>query len=104
MHELITVNLRSVNRYLPLALTLKRKRQRYDPKTTYLCRNPLPYPNCNELPLVVEAVNHLKVRSCLIDGEAVCCDDRALTIFKVLCSPRYQPASHEVNVAFAARL
>jgi len=55
-------------------------------------------------PLVVEAVNHLKVRSCLIDGEAVCCDDRALTIFKVLCSPRYQPASHEVNVAFAARL
>jgi bifunctional non-homologous end joining protein LigD len=55
-------------------------------------------------PLVVEAVNHLKVRSCLIDGEVVCCDDRALTIFKVLCSPRYQPASHGVNVAFAARL
>ena len=27
-----------------------------------------------------------------------------LTISKVLCSPRYQPASHEVNVAFAARL
>jgi bifunctional non-homologous end joining protein LigD len=26
-------------------------------------------------PLVVEAVNHLKVRSCLIDGEAVCCGD-----------------------------
>jgi len=23
-------------------------------------------------PLVVEAVNHLKVRSCLIDGEVVC--------------------------------
>ena len=55
-------------------------------------------------PLVVEAMNHLKVRSCLIDGEVVCCDDRALSIFKVLCSPRYQPASHEVNVAFAARL
>ena len=55
-------------------------------------------------PLIVRAVNKLKVRSCLIDGEAVCCDDRALTIFKVLCSPRYQPASHEVNVAFAARL
>ena len=54
--------------------------------------------------VVVEAVNHLKVRSCLIDGEVVCCDDRALTIFKVLCSLRYQPASHEVNVAFAARL
>ena len=28
-------------------------------------------------PLVVEAVNHLKVRSCLIDGEVVCCDERA---------------------------
>ena len=42
--------------------------------------------------------------SCLIGGEVVCCDERALTIFKVLCSPRYQPASHEVNVAFAARL
>ena len=26
-------------------------------------------------PLVVEAVNHLKVRSCL-DGEVVCCDER----------------------------
>ena len=26
-------------------------------------------------PLVVEAVNHLKVRSCLIDGEVVCCDE-----------------------------
>ena len=25
-------------------------------------------------PLIVEAVNHLKVRSCLIDGEAVCCE------------------------------
>ena len=27
-------------------------------------------------PLVVEAVNHLKVRSCLIDGEVVCCDNK----------------------------
>jgi len=27
-------------------------------------------------PLVVEAVNHLKVRSCLIDGEVLCCDAR----------------------------
>ena len=26
-------------------------------------------------PLVVEAVNHIKVRSCLIDGEVVCCDE-----------------------------
>jgi bifunctional non-homologous end joining protein LigD len=35
-------------------------------------------------PLIVEAVNHLKVRSCLIDGEAVCCDERGLAIFHVL--------------------
>ena len=28
-------------------------------------------------PLVVEAVNHLKVRSCLIDSEVVCCDEVA---------------------------
>jgi bifunctional non-homologous end joining protein LigD len=35
-------------------------------------------------PLVIEAVNHLKVRSCLIDGEVVCCDDRGLARFDVL--------------------
>ena len=35
----------------------------------------------NRFPLVVEAVNHLKVRSCLIDGEVVCCDERGLAIF-----------------------
>ena len=31
-------------------------------------------------PLVVEAVNHLKVRSCLIDGEVVCCDERGVRL------------------------
>src|SRR5215208_4968828 len=35
-------------------------------------------------PLVVEAVNHLKVRSCLIDGEVVSCDERGLARFVVL--------------------
>ena len=35
-------------------------------------------------PLVVEAVNRLKVRSCLIDGEVVCCDERGLAIFSTL--------------------
>lgn len=29
-------------------------------------------------------MNHLKVRSCLIDGEAVCCDERGLAIFQKL--------------------
>ena len=34
--------------------------------------------------LVVEAVNHLKVRSGLIDGEVGCCDERGLAIFSTL--------------------
>ena len=32
-------------------------------------------------PLVVEAVNHLKVHSYLIDGEVVCCDERGVAAF-----------------------
>jgi bifunctional non-homologous end joining protein LigD len=35
-------------------------------------------------PLIVEAVNHLKARSFLIDGEAVCCDDNGLAVFERL--------------------
>src|SRR6478609_2029200 len=38
----------------------------------------------DRFPLVVEAVNHLKVRSCLIDGEVVCCDERGLAAFNLL--------------------
>ncbi|MGB9002044.1 MAG: hypothetical protein WCC43_23475, partial [Pseudolabrys sp.] len=34
--------------------------------------------------LVVEAVNHLNVRSCLIDGEVVCCDEKGVTSFQLL--------------------
>jgi hypothetical protein len=34
--------------------------------------------------LIVEAVNALKVRSCLIDGEAVVCDDNGLAVFERL--------------------
>jgi ATP dependent DNA ligase domain len=33
---------------------------------------------------VVEAVNHLTVRSCLIDGEVVCADERGVSAFHVL--------------------
>ena len=36
----------------------------------------------NRFPLVVE--DHLKVRSCLIDGEVVCCDDDGLAVFERL--------------------
>jgi bifunctional non-homologous end joining protein LigD len=31
-------------------------------------------------PLIVEAVDRLKVRSCLIDGEAVACDENGLAV------------------------
>jgi len=45
----------------------------------------------NRFPLVVEAVNHLKVRSCLIDGEVVCCDERGVAVFHVLRRRRNEP-------------
>ena len=45
----------------------------------------------NRYPLVVEAVNHLKVRSCLIDGEVVCCDERGLATFQLLRHRRNEP-------------
>jgi bifunctional non-homologous end joining protein LigD len=38
----------------------------------------------DRFPLVMEAVNHLRVRSCLIDGELVCCDERGFAQFDVL--------------------
>jgi ATP-dependent DNA ligase len=42
-------------------------------------------------PLAVEAVNHLKVRSCLIDGEVVCCDEQEMTSFQLLRQQRNEP-------------
>jgi bifunctional non-homologous end joining protein LigD len=42
-------------------------------------------------PLVVEAVNHLQVRSCLIDGEVLCCDARGVTDFHLLRHRRNEP-------------
>jgi bifunctional non-homologous end joining protein LigD len=42
-------------------------------------------------PLVVEAVNHLKVRSCLIDGEVVCCDEKGVAAFQLLRHRRNEP-------------
>jgi ATP-dependent DNA ligase len=47
-------------------------------------------------PLIVEAVNHLKVRSCLIDGEVVCCDERAYYDFCLRTSFR-RDAIHDRN-------
>ena len=37
------------------------------------------------------AVNHLKVRSCLIDGEVVCCDEKGVTSFQLLRHRRNEP-------------
>ena len=42
-------------------------------------------------PLVVEAVNHLKVRSCLVDGEVACCDEKGVTSFELLRHRRNGP-------------
>jgi bifunctional non-homologous end joining protein LigD len=44
----------------------------------------------NRFPLVVEAVNHLKVRSAF-DGEVVCCDERGLAAFHVLRRRQNEP-------------
>jgi bifunctional non-homologous end joining protein LigD len=40
---------------------------------------------------VVEAANQLKVRSCLIDGEVVCCEERGLAAFQLLRHRRNEP-------------
>jgi bifunctional non-homologous end joining protein LigD len=49
-------------------------------------------------PAIVEAVNRLKARSCLIDGEAVACDENGLAVFKRL---RLKPSgSHVFLYAF----
>ena len=42
-------------------------------------------------PLIVEAVNHLRSRSVMIDGEVVCCDDRGLATFQLLRHRRNEP-------------
>ena len=42
-------------------------------------------------PLIVRAVNRLKVRSCLIDGEAVCCNERGVSSFDKLRHRSHDP-------------
>jgi bifunctional non-homologous end joining protein LigD len=44
-------------------------------------------------PAIVQAVDRLKVRSCLIDGEAVACDDQGLAVFEFL---RRKPTGEHV--------
>jgi bifunctional non-homologous end joining protein LigD len=43
--------------------------------------------------LIVEAVNRLKARSCLIDGEAVACDENGLAVSEQL---RRKPSGEHV--------
>ena len=38
----------------------------------------------SRFPLIVQAVDALRLRSCLIDGEAVCCDEEGLPVFQKL--------------------
>jgi bifunctional non-homologous end joining protein LigD len=40
-------------------------------------------------PLIVEALEHLRSRSCIIDGEAVCCDDNGVPSFDRIRYRRY---------------
>ena len=61
------------------------------PRTPWASDHPQGNDWTNRYPLVVEAVNHLKVRSCLIDGEVVCCDERGLATFQLLRHRRNEP-------------
>jgi ATP-dependent DNA ligase len=51
-------------------------------------------------PLVAEAVNHLKVRSCLIDGEVVCCDAKGVAAFQLLRHRRSAPQAFLYALTF----
>jgi ATP-dependent DNA ligase len=52
-------------------------------------------------PLIFEAVNRLKVRSCLIDGEAACCDnDGVPNVPEAAAAPR-RPARVPIRVRSA---
>jgi bifunctional non-homologous end joining protein LigD len=45
-------------------------------------------------PLILEAAHELRVRSCLIDGEAVACDEHGLAVFELL------RRKHDARAAF----
>jgi ATP-dependent DNA ligase len=50
-------------------------------------------------PLIVEAVARLRSRSCIIDGEAVCCDDNSMP-----CFDRLRHRRHDSSVFLRAKL
>jgi bifunctional non-homologous end joining protein LigD len=43
----------------------------------------------HQVPLIVEALERLRSRSCIIDGEAVCCDDNGVPSFERIRYRRY---------------
>jgi bifunctional non-homologous end joining protein LigD len=43
----------------------------------------------DRFPLVVEAMAKLRVRSCIIDGEAVACNEDGLSSFALICNRQY---------------
>jgi bifunctional non-homologous end joining protein LigD len=51
------------------------------------------YNFANRFPQIVEAVSKLKVRSCLIDGEAIVVDERGLSAFDLLRTWRHDHAA-----------
>jgi bifunctional non-homologous end joining protein LigD len=55
------------------------------------CGDPTDHPRGPRLDAALSAVNHLKVRSCLIDGEVVCGDERGLATFQLLRHRRNEP-------------
>jgi bifunctional non-homologous end joining protein LigD len=49
-------------------------------------------------PFVAMAVAALPARSCLIDGEAIVCDERGLAVFDLICG--HSPSANAVHCAF----
>jgi bifunctional non-homologous end joining protein LigD len=52
----------------------------------------------DRFPLIAMAVSKLPVRSCLIDGEAIVCDDNGLAVFELI--RRHSAGEHAVLSAF----
>ena len=75
--------------FIPPRLALPR-RPKHD-GYPMMARGPDGHDWTERYPLVVEAVNQLKVRSRMIDGEVVCCDERGLATFQLLRHRRNEP-------------
>ena len=48
----------------------------------------------NRFTLIADAVSRLRCHSCLIDGEAVACDDQGIPDFKLLIRKRRYASAH----------